>query len=327
MLVFLLPLLSLAWAQATHTVQPGETLFRIAQRYSTTVEALQALNGIQDPRRLRVGQVLQIGEALPALRRLEPAPPPLQALTWPRETPQGRLAVVRLESLVELSGWVRFLGGRYPVQHNRVLLPIPAMQPPGVYPAELEIEGVRLRLEVRVVAGRFGRFVLRLPPERQALLVPERLRAERERVVAACDVGRPQMWQGPFRKPVSSERITDPFGTRRSYDQGRTFTYHEGLDYGVPEGTPVYAPAPGVVGLAERLFVRGGAVVLDHGLGVCSGFWHLSRVVVRPGQRVGTGELLGYSGNTGLSNGPHLHFELRVRGIPTDPAPWFLSVP
>ncbi|WP_147371133.1 LysM peptidoglycan-binding domain-containing protein, partial [Meiothermus luteus] len=66
MLVFLLPLLSLAWAQATHTVQPGETLFRIAQRYSTTVEALQALNGIQDPRRLRVGQVLQIGEALPA---------------------------------------------------------------------------------------------------------------------------------------------------------------------------------------------------------------------------------------------------------------------
>ncbi|MCX7739648.1 MAG: M23 family metallopeptidase [Meiothermus sp.] len=323
----LFPLLSFAWAQATHTVQPGETLFRIAQRYGTTVEALQALNGLQDPRRLRVGQVLRIEGAVPALRRLEPAPPPLRALTWSRETPQGRLAVVRLEAPVEISGWVRFLGRDHPIQHNRALLPIPAMQPPGVYPAELELEGGRLRLELRVVAGSFGRLVLWLPPERRALLLPERLRAERERVIAACDHSRPQLWQGPFRRPVSSNRITDPFGTRRSYDQGRTFTYHEGLDYGVPEGTPVYAPAPGVVGLAERLPVRGGAVVLDHGSGVCSGFWHLSRIVVTPGQRVRAGDLLGYSGNTGLSSGPHLHFELRVGGVPTDPAPWFLSVP
>jgi murein DD-endopeptidase MepM/ murein hydrolase activator NlpD len=323
-----LTLCSLAFAQVTHTVQPGETLYRIAKQYSTTVEALQVLNQIGDPTQLRVGQVLRVsGQPSTALNRLTQAPAPIEALEWPRQTVQGHLAVIRITAPQAVQGEVRFLNNTYPIQQNRVLLPVPALQAPGVYPALLRLGQDVVRLEVRVVAGSFGRFVLQLPPERQALLVPERLRAERLRVVGSCDFNRPQQWRGPFRKPIQTNRITDPFGTRRSYDQGRTFSYHEGLDYGVPEGTPVYAPAPGVVGLAERLFVRGGAVTLDHGLGVCSGYWHLSRIVVKPGQTVQAGDLLGYSGNTGLSNGPHLHFEIRVRGIPTNPAPWFLSAP
>ncbi|GIW31698.1 MAG: peptidase M23 [Meiothermus sp.] len=323
-----LVLCSLALAQTTHTVQPGETLYRIARQYNTSVEALQALNNITDPTRLRVGQVLRItGQPSPALHRLTQAPAPIEALEWPRETIQGHLAVIRLTAPTLVRGEVRFLGNTYPIQQNRVLLPVPALQAPGVYPARLRVGGAEVGLEVRVVAGSFGRFVLQLPPDRRALLVPERLRAERLKVVGSCDFDRPQQWRGPFRKPVQTNRITDPFGTRRSYDGGRSYSYHEGLDYGVPEGTPVYAPAPGVVGLAERLEVRGNAVTLDHGLGVCSGYWHLSRIAVKPGQAVQAGDLLGYSGNTGLSNGPHLHFEIRVRGIPTNPAPWFLSAP
>jgi murein DD-endopeptidase MepM/ murein hydrolase activator NlpD len=82
-----------------------------------------------------------------------------------------------------------------------------------------------------------------------------------------------------------------------------------------------------VVGLAEALFVRGNAVVLQHGLGVCSGYWHLSRIAVRPGQQVKGGELIGYVGSTGLSTGPHLHFEVRVHGVPTDPAAWLVRAP
>ncbi|MGK0617660.1 LysM peptidoglycan-binding domain-containing M23 family metallopeptidase [Meiothermus cerbereus] len=321
-------LCSLAFAQATHIVQPGETLYRIARQYNTTVEALQVLNHISDPTQLRVGQVLRVsGQPNTALNRRTQAPAPIKALEWPRQTVQGYLAVIRITAPEPVQGEVRFLNNTYPIQQNRVLLPVPALQAPGVYPALLRVGQDVVRLEVRVVAGSFGRFVLQLPPDRRALLVPERLRAERLQVVGSCDFNRPQQWRGPFRKPIQTNRITDPFGTRRSYDQGRTYSYHEGLDYGVPEGTPVYAPAPGVVGLAETLFVRGGAVTLDHGLGVCSGYWHLSRIVVKPGQIVRAGDLLGYSGNTGLSNGPHLHFEIRVRGIPTNPAPWFLSVP
>lgn len=324
----LLALISSALAQTTHTVQPGETLFRIAKQYNTTVEALQVLNNIEDPKQLRVGQVLQITkQQSPALRRITQAPAPIEALEWPLETLQGHLAVIRITASEPVQGEARFLNNTYPIQQNRVLLPVPALQAPGVYPARLRVGSAEVGLEVRVVAGSFGRFVLQLPPDRQALLVPERLRAERLRVVGSCDFNRPQQWRGPFRKPIQTNRITDPFGTRRSYDQGRTYSYHEGIDYGVPEGTPVYAPAPGVVGLAEQLFVRGKALTLDHGLGVCSGYWHLSRIAVKPGQTVQAGDLLGYSGNTGLSNGPHLHFEIRVRGIPTNPAPWFLTVP
>lgn len=327
-LLVLFVLASFALAQTTHTVQPGETLYRIAQRYNTTVEALQVLNNIADPTKLRVGQVLRVtGQPSPALRRLTQAPAPIEAIEWPGETIQGHLAVIRITAPAPVQGEVHFLNNTYPIQQNRVLLPIPALQAPGVYPARLRVGSAEVGLEVRVVAGSFGRFVLRLPPDRQALLVPERLRAERLQVVGSCDFDRPQQWRGPFQKPIQTNRITDPFGTRRSYDGGRSYSYHEGLDYGVPEGTPVYAPAPGVVGLAERLFVRGNAVTLDHGLGVCSGYWHLSRIAVKPGQVVQAGDLLGYSGNTGLSNGPHLHFEIRVRGVPTNPAPWFLSAP
>jgi murein DD-endopeptidase MepM/ murein hydrolase activator NlpD len=74
--------------------------------------------------------------------------------------------------------------------------------------------------------------------------------------------------------------------------------------------------------LAEPLDVRGNAVILDHGLGVFTGFWHLSRIDVTVGQMVGRGEVVGLVGNTGLSTGPHLHWEMRVLGVPVDPFQW-----
>ncbi|PZA06481.1 MULTISPECIES: M23 family metallopeptidase [unclassified Meiothermus] len=321
--------LALAFAQGTYTVQRGDTLFSIAQRHGTTVEALQALNNLADPSQIRVGQVLRLGgqPSAPAVNRRTDLPAPIEALEWPRQTVQGNVAVIRLIAALPVNGRVRFLGADYPVQQNRVLLPIPALQDPGVYPASLSLEGYALRLDIRVVAGSFSRYILQLPPDRAALLQPEKLRTEREKVVGSCDWDRPQQWQGNWRKPVGSNRVTDPFGTRRSYDKGATYSFHEGIDYGVPVGTPVRAPAAGVVGLAEPLFVRGNGVTIDHGDGVCSGFWHLSKILVRPGQVVKAGDLIGLSGNTGLSNGPHAHFEIRVRGVPTNPAPWYWSAP
>lgn len=321
--------LSLAVAQSPHIVQPGETLYKIAQQYGITVEHLEALNNLANPNQLRVGQPLKLSgtPAAPAVNRRTDLPAPVQALEWPRQTVQGNVAVLRFSSSQPVVGQVRFLGETYPVQQNRVLLPVPALQDPGVYPAAVEFEGQEIQLEIKVVAGSFGRFILQLPPDRAALLVPEKLKAERARVVGSCDWNRPQQWSGNWKKPVASNRITDPFGTRRSYDKGITYSFHEGLDYGVPVGTPVRAPADGVVGLAEPLFVRGNGVTIDHGDGVCSGFWHLSKILVKPGQRVKAGDLIGLSGNTGLSNGPHSHFEIRIRGTPTNPALWYYAAP
>jgi murein DD-endopeptidase MepM/ murein hydrolase activator NlpD len=96
-------------------------------------------------------------------------------------------------------------------------------------------------------------------------------------------------------------------------------SYHEGTDFAIPSGTPVYAPADGVVMVAEPLAVRGNAIVIDHGWGLYSGYWHLSEFKVTPGQTVKQGDLIALSGNTGLSTGAHLHWDMRVLGLNVDP--------
>ncbi|MDW8268706.1 MAG: M23 family metallopeptidase, partial [Anaerolineae bacterium] len=117
-------------------------------------------------------------------------------------------------------------------------------------------------------------------------------------------------------------RQTSPYGTKRSYNGGPVSSFHAGTDWGAPEGTPVWAPAHGTVVLAEMLDVRGGAVIIDHGLGVTSNFWHLSRIDVRPGDRVAPGDVIGLVGTTGLSTAAHLHWELRVGTLAVDPLQW-----
>ena len=86
------------------------------------------------------------------------------------------------------------------------------------------------------------------------------------------------------------------------------------------------APADGVVALAEPLHIRGNAVILDHGRGIFTGYWHLSEFRVKPGQIVKRGDILGLVGNTGLSTGAHLHWEMRIDGVAVDPLQ-FLTEP
>jgi murein DD-endopeptidase MepM/ murein hydrolase activator NlpD len=111
--------------------------------------------------------------------------------------------------------------------------------------------------------------------------------------------------------PVSGT-ITSPFG----YRWGRM---HEGIDISVPEGTPVRAAKAGTVILAAYTGGYGNYTCIDHGGGLSSCYAHQSSYAVSPGDSVAQGEVIGYSGNTGSSTGPHLHFEIRVNGTATDP--------
>jgi len=135
-----------------------------------------------------------------------------------------------------------------------------------------------------------------------------------------------QYWQGAFRMPLDGTiRITSYFATRRCYQcaQGSSpTTYHGGMDMGTPEGSQVHAPADGVVVFSGKLIVRGNAVIIDHGLGVYSLFAHNSKLIATVGQKVKQGDVVSLSGNTGLSNGPHLHWELHVNGPPVEPREW-----
>lgn len=317
--------------ERVHVVQPGETLYRIALRYGTTVERLMALNGLNNPNRIFVGQVLRIPEEAPGVPAAWPSPF-VEIQVGPAPAIQGRVFPLRVRLSQPATLQATFLGVSYPLAPTAAggegLLAVPAMQAPGVYPLTITARSpdgrtVSVNLQVRVIAGPYGREAIRLPPDRQNLLDPKLIQEEREKILAACTPFEPERrWSGPFRYPVENPQVTSPFGTRRSYNGGPYSSYHEGLDLRGTTGTPVYAPAEGLVALAEPLIVRGNAVILRHGWGVCSGYWHLSAVAVQPGQSVKAGDLLGYVGNTGLSTGAHLHWEIRVRGIPVDPRQW-----
>ncbi|HEV8355373.1 MAG TPA: M23 family metallopeptidase [Gemmatimonadales bacterium] len=99
---------------------------------------------------------------------------------------------------------------------------------------------------------------------------------------------------------------------------------HEGLDVSAPMGTPIEAPANGVVTQAGWEPGYGNTIVINHGFGIVTKFAHASRILVRVGARVRRGERIALVGNTGLSTGPHLHYEVHVNGIAVNPARYIL---
>lgn len=126
-------------------------------------------------------------------------------------------------------------------------------------------------------------------------------------------------WRGPLRWPATG-RQSGWFGSQRVY-QGKPGGYHSGADVAVPTGTPVLAPADGVVILAaDRPFtLEGNLLMLDHGVELNSALLHLSRIDVRVGERVRQGQRVGLSGATGRATGPHLHWSLRWGEAKLDP--------
>ena len=109
---------------------------------------------------------------------------------------------------------------------------------------------------------------------------------------------------------------TDPFGPRGA-------RMHTGIDFPAPSGTPVRAARAGVVTVTRWLEGYGNTIAVKHELGASTVYGHLAAMLVKPGQRVAVGQTLGHVGATGSATGPHLHFELRVRGAAIDPVPAF----
>lgn len=112
--------------------------------------------------------------------------------------------------------------------------------------------------------------------------------------------------------------VTSGFGMRRSpYSHIRKM--HYGLDIAAPIGTSIQAPAAGVILLAEFRGGYGRKVIIDHGYGICTVYAHASKLYVKEGETVERGDIIGEVGSSGASTGPHLHYEIHVDGIPTDP--------
>lgn len=126
-------------------------------------------------------------------------------------------------------------------------------------------------------------------------------------------------WRQRFAWPATG-RISTLFGSQRIY-AGEPGAYHSGIDIARPTGTPVLAPADGVVVLATTapFTLEGNLLMIDHGMGLNGAFMHLSRIDVRVGDRVTQGQRIGAVGRSGRATGPHLHWGLMWRGARLDP--------
>lgn len=124
--------------------------------------------------------------------------------------------------------------------------------------------------------------------------------------------------KGLMRTPVDGARLTSGFGMR--FHPLLAFSrMHQGVDFGAPSGSPIMAAASGVVAFAANHGGHGNYVSLRHNADLVTGYAHMSRFAVKVGQRVSQGQVIGYVGSTGLSTGPHLHYEVWLRGKPVSP--------
>jgi peptidase M23-like protein len=249
----------------------------------------------------------------------------------------GGLVTVRLRSLRPLGTVFAILEGRrcpFFLSHRgmRALVPVPVDAQAGPTTLGIEVHArsgrqrfaVPLTLAERIYPAR----VVTLPEVKKAMLAaPSGVRDGRLVQLYLRTLTPAQLWRGPFRPPVAALPEMS-FGCPQTYDAPAPVErqtdaiwgeYHRGLDYLVPTGTPVSAPAAGTVLSAGPLALTGETVIVDHGQGVVSVFYHLASTPVHYGEAIEAGQSLGVTGETGIAAVPHLHWGVYVHGVAVDP--------
>jgi len=235
------------------------------------------------------------------------------------------------------------------------LIPLPADEPAGRFTLTVERPGGRIAREITVNENEFGRELIFLDKEHYALIGRTADVARDARAVRSVLAGESanRQWDGAWRPIVSGPRgsgygverfyypasdsaraIQIPSGARARggfggdtvsapFDRGSTPGWrHAGVDMSARRGTPVTAPANGTVADVGDYTLTGRTVVLDHGQGVFTAYFHLDSALVRDGDQVRAGRSIGRVGSSGLSTGAHLHYGVYIHGRDVDPAAW-----
>ena len=271
----------------------------------------------------------------------EPTVPPVEALIFvePNQVAPGQVFVIAVDATNASAASVA-LDGQF-ISMNRegarfyTVLPVAVDTPVGplnMIVAIADLDGnltVQEIARVEILPVEFPVELVEIDLTLSRLLDPEVIaedRAVRDSVQSERSPNR--FWEGYFQLPTEGV-ITSEFGLQRSYNGADPTDYHTGLDFAGPLGTDVLAPNAGIVAWTGETERRGRGVIIDHGAGVFSSYWHLSNLTITPGTPVAPGTHIGRIGTTGLSTGPHLHWELTVYGVPVDPLPWLreLEVP
>ncbi len=255
-----------------------------------------------------------------------------QTLSYP-----GGLLVVQLSSKRGIRGYATanfdghrsvFFSGPRGV---RALVPVPATTAPGPHTLGIEIRGrgrARALLTVAVAPRDYPPRIVTLPESKRSLpFDPRAVRQSRELLRRLRTLTPERFWRAPFGSPVPVDP-TYSFGAPTAYlgaspvetrTDGVFGEYHRGMDYQVPEGTPVLAPAGGGVLFTGDLPLSGKTLLIDHGQGVVSAFYHLSRIEVAEGQALEAAAGVARSGSSGIAAAPHLHWGVYLHGIAVDP--------
>jgi murein DD-endopeptidase MepM/ murein hydrolase activator NlpD len=316
-----------------HIVRPDDNLYRIAVQYSQPVALLMRVNHLKQPAPLFPGQRIVIPgkEDSPSLADV---PLPLSTFTMqPAPAQQGRTMMLYLTSPAPAKITGSFMGRPFvvysdaPRQIHIILYGIHAFAKPGIYKLDLTITDdqggqTNITRAVSVTDGGYIAETITLPKDQADLLDPKVTEPEVQQIMKVVSGFTPQRhFEGPMGLPCPAP-VTSQFGTRRSYNGGPFSQFHTGADFAAVPGSPVYAPAAGVVVMTATLNVRGNATIIDHGWGVYSGYWHQNEIKVKVGDIVRQGQVIGTIGSTGRVTGPHLHWELFVGGVQVDPLQW-----
>ena len=176
------------------------------------------------------------------------------------------------------------------------------------------------RITFKIKMKPFKKESFSVPAEFEQLApeVLERIKKDQEQFARAFMSSAPErIWEAPFLLPVPGD-ITSPFGYRRVIN-GTSRAPHTGVDLRAPMGSEVFASNHGRVVLLGDFFFSGNSVVLDHGGGLYTVYFHLSELKVPTGSSVRKGDLIGLAGMTGRVTGPHLHWGARLNGARIDP--------
>ena len=175
-------------------------------------------------------------------------------------------------------------------------------------------------LDLEIIDGKYKSEVINVKP---SIFKPnkERVARTKKEYQDAMDVynsSSPELyWNDDFIYPLNS-KITSDFGTKRVYNK-ELKSYHGGTDFQAKDNTPIIASNSGIVRISSNRFYAGNSIVIDHGQGVYSCYFHLNTMNFKVGDFINRGEILGLSGSTGRVTGPHLHFTFRINGLQVDP--------
>lgn len=235
--------------------------------------------------------------------------------------------------------YVAYLGRRYPFFHAPgksredyyALVPTKYYQKPKKTNAVIVYIDKKskhyISVPIMIEKGKYKSEKLHVKPSRAKISKKSRIRIQKEAREARKIYNtftQKLYFTAPFVRPLES-KITSAFGTKRVFN-GILKSYHSGTDFRAKTGTEITAANRGRVVLVKKRFFAGNSVIIDHGEGIYTGYYHLTAFKVHVGDMVEQGEVIGLAGATGRVTGPHLHFAVHVSGTGVDPMQFLETV-